>query len=162
MMRFNYKRANWIGFTQELDTLIDVIPLEPKYYDKFISSVWTAAKRNIPRGYFKSYVPGFDDTSKHLYAQYTRAYDSDPFAEATIELGETLLTSLSEFRGERWEELVTSIDMTRNSKKAWKVINRLNSDSQPEQRCPQVTPNQVASQLLLNGKPSECKLICVR
>ncbi len=43
--------------------------------------------------------------------------------------------------------------MTHNSKRAWVTINKLNSDKAPQPRVAAVTPNQVADQLLLNGKP---------
>lgn len=162
LMRFNYNRANWQGFRQDLDSQIDVIPPVPSHYDSFMSLVWSVAKKNIPRGFFKQYVPGLDDASKQIYAQYTRAYESDPFADETIELGESLLTALGEARRERWEELVTSINMTHNSKKAWKTINKLSNNSQPEVRCAQVTPNQVATQLLLNGKAPNRERSCLK
>ena len=51
--------------------------------------------------------------------------------------------------------------MTHNSKKAWKTIINLNSDQEPDQHTAAVTPNQVAKQLLDNGKPhnKECSYV---
>ena len=62
--------------------------------------MWNVAKKSIPRGCRKQYIPGFTDTSKDIYNQYIKAYDTDPFAEETIELGEMLLRSLREARKE--------------------------------------------------------------
>ena len=49
--------------------------------------------------------------------------------------------------------MITGIDMTHNSKKAWKTINKLNSKNSAPTRTAAVTPNEVAHQLMLNGKP---------
>ena len=43
--------------------------------------------------------------------------------------------------------------MTRNSKKAWATISKLNTEKKTNPRVAAVTPNQVANQLILNGKP---------
>ena len=43
--------------------------------------------------------------------------------------------------------------MTHNSKKAWATIKRLNSEKNTQTRVAAVNPNQVANQLIQNGKP---------
>ena len=63
------------------------------------------------------------------------------------------MASLSVTRRERWMETVSNIDMTHNSKMAWKTINKHNSDKKPQTIAAAVTPNQVAHQLIMNGKP---------
>ena len=50
-------------------------------------------------------------------------------------------------------ETVSNVDMTHNCKMAWKTINKLNTDRKPETTSAAVTPNQVAHQLIVNGKP---------
>ncbi|XP_066958959.1 uncharacterized protein [Macrobrachium rosenbergii] len=102
----------------------------------------------IPRFNFRKSKQG-----KEIYKDYTQAYSLDPFAEDTIELAELLLASVANEKKERWQELITSTDMTRNSKKAWKTISKLNSDKNTQTKIAVVTPNAVAKQLLLNGKP---------
>ena len=81
------------------------------------------------------------------------AYNIDPFSDETLQLGEELTTLLTDERSERWKELITSTDMTHNSKKAWATIKKLNSEKHTLTRVAAVTPNQVANQLLQNGKP---------
>ena len=56
-------------------------------------------------------------------------------------------------REERWRELIENTDMTLNSKKAWKTIGKINTEKKTNPRVAAVTPNQVANQLILNGKP---------
>ena len=56
-------------------------------------------------------------------------------------------------REERWRELIETTDMTLNCKKAWKTISKINTENKTNPRVAAVTPNQVANQLILNGKP---------
>ena len=83
---------------------------------------------------------------------YIDAYNKDPFSDKTVQLGDLILLLANE-RSERWKELITSTDLTHNSKKAWKNIKKLNSEKCTQARVAAVAPNQVANQLLRNGKP---------
>ncbi|KAL4098793.1 hypothetical protein QTP88_023329 [Uroleucon formosanum] len=69
------------------------------------------------------------------------------------EIRETPINHLCKDRNDRWHELIENTDMTKNSKKAWQLIKRLNGDPVTHTNDINVTANQVASQLLLNGKP---------
>ena len=132
---------------------MDTIEPDPKNYEKFQRLVWRVAKQNIPRGCRKEFIPCLSEEGKRLYEDYTKAYNEDPFAQNTIELGEALTASMDADRNERWKELICNTDMTQNSKKAWATISKLNTDKKTNPRVAAVTPNQVANQLILNGKP---------
>ena len=60
---------------------------------------------------------------------------------------------MSEERKGRWQEVITSVDMTHNSKRAWQTLKKLNTEKNNKTRIAAVTPNEIAHQLLLNGKP---------
>ena len=151
MPRFNYRKAKWDKFTADLEAQMQRNP--PKGYKDFQKLVWESAVQNIPRGCRKSYIPCLDEQSKKLYKEYTEAYDCDPFAEDTIQLGEDLLSAISKGRLDRWIELICNTDMTHNSKKAWSTLKKINTEKNGQTRVAAVTPNQVANQLLRNGKP---------
>ena len=51
-----------------------------------------------------------------------------------------------------WHSLIESTNMSRYSKKAWSTIGKLRGDPKAAPCQPSVTANQVAHQLLLNGK----------
>ena len=151
--RFNFKKANWQQFEKDLDTKITPIEPLPENYEIFQKLVWKVAKDHIPRGCRKHYIPCLTDENKEKYYDYIAAYNEDPFSESTITLGEDLTASITKEKAERWRDLISSTDLTHNSKKAWTTIKKLNSEKKPQTRIAAVTPNQVANQLLQNGKP---------
>ena len=56
-------KADWNGYSAELDKRMeDVEPISANY-KCFVESVRTASRRHIPRGY----VPSLTDESKRLY-----------------------------------------------------------------------------------------------
>ncbi|KAJ8379201.1 hypothetical protein AAFF_G00223130 [Aldrovandia affinis] len=61
--RFNFGKANWPGFQEDLERRISHLPADPKNYDKFTKLVHKAARKNIPRGCHTQYIPGLDAPS---------------------------------------------------------------------------------------------------
>ena len=106
-----------------------------------------AAKKNIPRGFNKHYIPGWDDSCNHLLHEHQQAStneDIDTTATAPLQM-------LDEVRRARWTEVVESVDFTHSCRKAWQTINKLTGRSMTHSRCP-VNANAIASQLLNNGR----------
>ena len=111
-----------------------------------------ASRRHIPRGCRTDYVQGLTDESKNLYEAYKQQYSSNPFDNRTMESGNLLLDKMTEEKRKLWEEVITSTNMTHNSRKAWKTINKLSSDPTSSNPPCLVTANQVAHQLFVNGR----------
>ena len=81
---FNFMKADWNGYSAELDKLIaDVEPI-PANYKCFVESVRVASRRHIPRGCRTEYVPGLTDESKSIYEAYKFKYSRSPFDDGTI------------------------------------------------------------------------------
>ena len=148
--RFNYKKANWKSFANKLDDCVDSIPDDD--YDCFAATVRQTARQTIPRGCRNPYIPGLNDDSKVLYERYQEIFEEDPFSDETIETGELLMETISKQRRESWKELIEHTDMTHNSKKAWSLLRKLGNDPTKGTTHPPVSANDVAHQLLLNGK----------
>ena len=55
-------------------------------------------------------------------------------------------------KGKRWEEVITSTNMTHNSRKAWRMIRKLSNDPTTSNPPCLVSASQVAHQLLANGR----------
>ena len=86
------------------------------------------SRRHIPRGCRTNYIPGLTEESQSLYKAYKKQYSSNPFAEGTLETGNKLIDTMKEEKKKRWEEVITSIDLTHNSRMAWQTIKKLSND----------------------------------
>ena len=84
--------------------------------------------------------------------RYKKLYDKDPFSEETVECGKMLMQQLSTSRQEKWIETLEKMDMTHSSKIAWNLIKKLNGDPKERKQHCNITADQVATQLLRNGK----------
>ena len=115
---FNLRKADWDGYSTELDKRIEDIEPIPEHYGGFVDKERVASRRYIPRGCRTNHIPGLSEKSKSLYEEYKKQYASDHFDNGTIETG----------KRKRWEEVITTTNMTHNSRKAWKIIKHLSND----------------------------------
>ena len=86
-------------------------------------NVRVASRRHIPRGCRTDYVQGLTDESKNLYEAYKQQYSSNPFDNRTMESGNLLLDKMTEEKRKIWEEVITSTNMTHNSRKAHQTLH---------------------------------------
>ena len=149
---FNFKKANWKAFSTDLDTRICDIDPSPENYDRFVKVVHATARKHIPRGCRKNYVPGLTADLAEQYNEYIQLYEQEPFSADTITAGDELAQTLTVEQRKLWQTLIENTDMTHNSKTAWSLIKKLSNDPRKADQHVNVTPNQVAHQLILNGK----------
>ena len=147
--RFNLKKANWEGFSTEFDTTIEEVNSIPENYGMFIELLRVVSKRYIPRGCRSNYIPGLTEESKSIYEAYKRQYSSNPFSKGTLETGARLIDTMKEQKRKKWEEVITSTDLTHNSRKAWQTIRKLSND--PTSTDPPCLVN--ANQVVANNAP---------
>lgn len=57
--RWNFLKADWNEYRKRLDDNIRWIKLKANNYDRFVKMVIQTAKKCIPRGYRKEYIPGW-------------------------------------------------------------------------------------------------------
>jgi len=150
--RFNLRKANWSGYSTDVDMLIQEVEPTPENHEKFVKAIRVASRKHIPRGCRSHYIPGLSEESKSLYEAYKRQYLSNPFDDTTLDTGNELTSKMAEEIKKRWEEMITSTDLTNNSQKAWQTIRKLSNDPTTTKPPCLVTANQVAHQLLVNGR----------
>ena len=90
--------------------------------------------------------------SARLYEEYEQLFHRNPFGDRTVKAGKSLLSAISNQKQQTWQNLVESTDMRRSSQKAWNLIRKLGNDQTANKQHSNVTANQVAHQLVLNGK----------
>ena len=98
------------------------------------------------------YIPGLSEESKSLYEAYKKQYMSNPFNSTTLDTGNELISKMAAENKRRWEEMITSTDLTGNSRTAWQTIRNISNDHTASKPPCLVTANQVAHQLLVNGR----------
>lgn len=151
--RINYKKANWEKYREAIDKEIQNLEPTSENYEIFAIKVRKISRQHIPRGCREKYIPGLNKETEKLIEIYQDLFKNDPFSNETITAGENLTIQLGEDKTRKCNDLIENTDMTRNSKKAWRLIKKLSGDPTVHKTCINVTVNQVASELLKNGKP---------
>ena len=137
---------------QTVDILIDEVYSTPENYKRFVEAICVTSRKHIPRGCRSHYIPGLSKESKSLYEAYKKQYLSKSFDSTSLYTGNELISKMAAENKRRWEEMIISTDLTDNSQKAWQTIRKIPNDSTaPKPHC-LVTANQVAHQLLVNGR----------
>ena len=108
--RWNFRKANWPEFTKSIDESINRIPPRSENYQRFCKLIITKAKKYIPRGVRKSYIPCWTNESEALFKKYKESGDPDT--------GKKLMTSLKEGRCKRWSEELAALDFTHSNRRA--------------------------------------------
>ena len=150
--RFNFKKANWNKFSSDLDSFVSNLDTSAEQYPDFMHAVRRSSCINIPRGCRTNYIPGLSPVSADLYEDYKERFQTDPFSPATAEAGKNVMAAISNERRKMWQEMIESTDLTHSSRKAWNTIKLLSADYTRTDYHSNVTANQIAHQLLLNGK----------
>ena len=115
--RFNMK-VNWSGYETDGDILIDEVDPTPENYERFVEVIRVTLRRHIPRGCRSHYIPVLSEESKTLNETYKKQYMSNPFDSTTLDTGNDLISKMAAENKRRWEEIIISIDLTGNSRKA--------------------------------------------
>ena len=113
----------------------------------FNDSLKDAARKSIPRGFRKSYIPPWDETYSLLYDEYAQADTPEQFSSAAT----NLINHLNARRQEKWTQSITDIDFTHSSRKTWNKINNLIEKKSVKKVCP-ISANLIANQVIRNGK----------
>ena len=82
--RFNLRKANWSGYTTDVDILMDEIDPTPENYDRSVGVICVTSWKHTPRGCRRHYIPGLSEESNSHYEAYKKQYMSNPFDNTTL------------------------------------------------------------------------------
>ncbi|KAE9532084.1 hypothetical protein AGLY_010286 [Aphis glycines] len=131
--RWNFNKAAWEDYANELDKCIRFIPPKRSNYNRFLGLIIAIAKKHMPRGYRKDYIPGWNELSENLYREYMNG---------NIDVADDLLTSLDEYRKEKWNKTMTALDFRHSSREAWSLLKKLGGKQHTRRAETSISPNQ--------------------
>lgn len=144
--RWNFRRADWQAFTDNVENTCQRIPAVAGNMVRFNKLILSSARKHIPRGYRKRYIPCWSEESENLFQQY-----EETGSEA---IADELLASLSRGRRDRWVETVESLDFKRSSRHAWRLLKRLDGDGKPAKTKPPLSADEIARDIKQRGTHS--------
>lgn len=138
--RWNFQKADWNSFKADLDKCLGWVPPVAANYNRFVGAIISTAKKHIPRGFRKEYIPGWSEQSEQLYQDFVDS--GDP------EIADDLLSSLDAGRRLKWIETTTNTDFKHSSRKAWNLLKKLGASQPVTQNQSPVTADNVATRIV--------------
>jgi hypothetical protein len=146
--RWNFQKANWSAFSRDLDRCLGWIPPKGENYSRFVGAVISTAKKYIPRGFRKQYIPGWSRRSEDLYKDFNQSGDR--------EIADELVASLDAARRQKWMETMETLDFKTSSRKAWSLLRKLSDGGKIGDSNQPISPNRVANHIAQTSKaPSD-------
>ncbi|UYV69795.1 hypothetical protein LAZ67_7000750, partial [Cordylochernes scorpioides] len=149
--RWNLGKANWEAFTKYIEDNINQIPPTPKNYSRASNLIISCAKKFIPRGHRKIYIPCWSPESERLYQEYNLS--------GNTETAENLIRSLDDSRKHRWHTMLEQMDFSKSSRKSWSLLRKLGGADPPHKHNQLTNPNKIAtcisSKSRIHPNPSE-------
>ena len=107
---------------QTSTTLSNMLSPPPENYGRFIELMRVISRKHIPRDAENSTSLVLLEEPQSLHEAYKKQYSSNPFDNTTIYARTRLVDRMTEEKKKRWEEVITSTDLTHNSRKSWQTI----------------------------------------
>lgn len=134
--RWNFQKADWLNFSARIESSIRFIPNDITSYERFLGIVKGSAKKSIPRGFRKRYIPCWTDEMEALYRQFVEDNDD--------EISDQLLELLTSARKAKWEKTTEEINFTHSSRKAWATMRHLGEAAKPVKQKPNMNPDRMS------------------
>lgn len=141
--RWNFQKADWQEFAKYVDAEIRFVPCEVKNFHRFIGVIKSAAKKSIPRGFRKKYIPGWTADMEVMFREYETG--NDP------EIADELLELLLAAKRMKWEEATSNMDFKRSSRKSWNLLRKLGKADKPAKIELTIDPEKIASNIVKNS-----------
>ena len=103
--RFKLRKADWNGYSTELDKPIEGLEPFTGNYNRFVEYVRVVSIRYITRGCRTEYISCLTEESKRCYDTYKKQYVSGPFSNSTMKSGTNLLDNMTRGEGSKLHSL---------------------------------------------------------
>ncbi|VVC42390.1 Hypothetical protein CINCED_3A021544 [Cinara cedri] len=137
--RWNFNKAAWENYANELNKCIRFIPPTRSNYNRFLGLITAIVKKHMPRVYRKLYVPGWNELSENLYREYMNG---------NIDVAEDLLITLDKSRKKKCNKTMTALDFRHSSREAWSLLKKLGGKQHTRRKDTSISPNQVANHIV--------------
>ena len=142
-LRWNFKKARWNDYARCTDEEFKKINLEnegnPDTLEEKIQTIITeASKKNIPRGFQKKYKPFWNseiDAAVAKRHEARTALEQTPnitnkiaYNKASAKVQQTILQG----KRNKWQTSVSNIDLRKNGREAWTLLNNLSGNKRQE------------------------------
>ncbi|GIY26522.1 reverse transcriptase domain-containing protein [Caerostris darwini] len=145
---WNYRKANWDGFTQELEKLCSNLPEQynlEELISLFTRNIRNAAKHHIPRGKRKdSWIPFWKDQNteeliheKDSISQKLQVNNNEELRRKLVEISHKVEDQISVCKQKKWAELCSSLDPRKRTSQYGNLIKILTNSSNSNQMNPQ-------------------------
>lgn len=141
--RWNFQKADWLSFASRVDSAIRFVPNDIDSYERFLGVIKSAAKKSIPRGYRKRYIPCWTSEMEELYKQFEE--------QGNDEISDHLLELLSAARKCKWERETQEMNFTHSSRKGWRLLRHLGETSKPIKTKSCIDPDSIATNIVENS-----------
>lgn len=152
--RWNFRKVNWTNFATLVDRHIRWFKPDIDNFNRFTGVVIATAKKSIPRGFRKNYIPSWNSECEELWTNYQES--------GNVEIGAKILKILNEERMERCRLLVQNMDFKHSSKKAWHLLRTLSVGPANISTTAPIHPNSFASKLVPSSKVPISKVLVKR
>ena len=142
-LRWNFKKARWKDYARCTDEEFKEANLEkednPDILEEKIQTIISeASKKNIPRGIQKKYKPFWNseiDVAVARRNEARTALEETPnitnkiaYNKASAKVQQTILQS----KRNKWQTTVSNIDLRKNGREAWTLLNNLSGNKRRE------------------------------
>ncbi|GFX93621.1 reverse transcriptase domain-containing protein [Trichonephila clavipes] len=135
---WNFRKANWNGFTQELENLCSDLPKHndaEKLLHLLTSCIQKAAKHHITRGKRRNnWIPFWKDHNikdliqeRDSIGQELQRNNSEELKRNFIEVSHRVEELILESKTEKWAELCSKLDLRKGTSHHWNLLKVLNS-----------------------------------
>ena len=122
--RWNFQKSSWLEYSRLVNRHLRWIPPNPSSYNRFVGVIKCAAKRTIPRGFRKEYIPCWSKENERQYKDYQ--------LNPTTDKADRILNSLNKNRKEKRDQQMSKMNFTHSSRSSWRLLSKLGTTNHVE------------------------------